>query len=125
MKKMLYFCSGSADDTGSTEEIIMVPVENVSHYEVEGTANLDVWFKSGVGQETNTGDGDIHVDHSNVRLTVTAGAGNMKSVLQSITALINGGPHSDGFLVVADDENSVYCNPLITACNAITVIDAS
>ena len=124
-KKMLYFCSGSADDTGGTEEIIMVPVDNVSHYEVEGTANLDVWFKAGVGQETNTGDGDIHVDHSKVRLTVTAGAGNMKSVLQSITALINGGPHSDGFLVVADDENSVYCNSLITACNTISVIDAS
>ena len=42
---MLYFCSGSADDTGGTEEIIMVPVDNVSHYEVEGTANLDVYLK--------------------------------------------------------------------------------
>ena len=123
-KKMLYFCSGSADDTGGTEEIIMVPVDNVSHYEVEGTANLDVWFKAGVGQETNTGDGDIHVDHSKVRLTVTAGAGNMKSVLQSIAGAINA-THSDGLIVIADDENSVYCNPLITACNAITIIDAS
>ena len=110
-KKMLYFCSGSADDTGGTEEIIMVPVDNV-------------YFKAGVGQETNTGDGDIHVDHSKVRLTVTAGAGNMKSVLQSIAGAINA-THSDGLIVIADDENSVYCNPLITACNAITVIDAS
>jgi hypothetical protein len=124
MKKYLYFCSGSADDTGGTEEIIMVPVDNVSHWEVAGTGNLDVFFKASVGQETNTGDGDIHVDHSKVRLTVTAGAGNMKSVLQSIAGACNG-THSDGLIVIADDENSVYCNPLITACNAITVIDAS
>ena len=48
----------------------------------------------------------------------------MKSVLQSIAGAINA-THSDGLIVIADDENSVYCNPLITACNAITVIDAS
>ena len=116
--KMLYFCSGSADDTGSDEEIIMVPVENISHFEVAGTAALDIWFKA--GQE-----GTLANDYTKVNLVVTAGAGNMKTVLQSITQLINSHPHSDGFLVVADDENSVYCNPLITACNAITVIDAS
>jgi len=122
-KKFLYFGS-TADDTGSTEEIIMVPVENVSHWEVAGTAALDVFFKSSVGQETNTGDADVHVDHSKVRLVVTAGAGNMKSVLQSIAGAINA-THSDGLIVIADDENSVYCNPLITSINAITIIDAS
>ena len=122
-KKFLYFGS-TADDTGSTEEIVMVPVENVSHWEVAGTAALDVFFKSSVGQETTTGDADVHVDHSKVRLVVTAGAGNMKSVLQSIAGAING-THSDGLIVIADDENSVYCNPLITSINAITIIDAS
>ena len=122
-KKFLYFGS-TADDTGSTEEIIMVPVENVSHWEVAGTAALDVFFKSSVGQETTTGDADVHVDHSKVRLVVTAGAGNMKSVLQSIAGAINA-THSDGLIVIADDENSVYCNPLITSINAITIIDAS
>ena len=124
MKKMLYFCSGAADDTGSDEEIIMVPVENVSHWEVAGTTALDVFFKSSVGQETTTGDADVHVDHSKVRLVVTAGAGNMKSVLQSIAGAVNA-THSDGLIVIADDENSVYCNPLITSINAITIIDAS
>ena len=124
MKNFLYFCSGAADDTGSDEEIIMVPVENVSHWEVAGTAALDVFFKSSVGQETTTGDADVHVDHSKVRLVVTAGSGNMKSVLQSVAGAINA-THSDGLIVIADDENSVYCNPLITSINAITIIDAS
>ena len=122
-KKFLYFGS-TADDSGASEEIVMVPVENVSHWEVAGTAALDVFFKSSVGQETTTGDADVHVDHSKVRLVVTAGAGNMKSVLQSIAGAING-THSDGLIVIADDENSVYCNPLITSINAITIIDAS
>ena len=102
-KKFLYFSSGAANDTGSTEQIIMVPVENVSHWEVAGTAALDVFFKSSVGQETNTGDADIHVDHSTVRLVVTAGSGNMKTVLQSITRTINN-MKTDGFIVIADDE---------------------
>jgi hypothetical protein len=122
-KKMLYFCSGAADDAGADEEIIMVPVENVSHWEVAGTGNLDVFFKVNVGQEAvdmDTGTADFN----KVRLTVTAGSGNMKSVLQSIAGSINA-THSDGLIVIADDENSVYCNPLITACNAITILDAS
>ena len=120
--KMLYFCSGAADDTGADEEIIMVPVENVSHWEVSGTASLDCYFTTAVAQEGGT---QTATDRSKVRLVVTAGSGNMKSVLRSITQLVNSHPHSDGFLVVADDENSVYCNPLITACNAITILDAS
>jgi len=126
MKKMLYFCSGAADDTGSDEEIIMVPVENVSHWEVAGTGNLDVFFKVNIGQEAVDMDAGT-ADFNKVRLTVTAGGGNMKSVLQSITRAINGPipSKSDGFIVIADDENSVYCNPLITACNAITILDAS
>jgi phosphoglycerate dehydrogenase-like enzyme len=122
-KKMLYFCSGSADDTGSSEEIIMVPVENVSHWEVAGTSNLDVFFKVNIGQEAVDMDAGT-ADFNKVRLTVTAGAGNMKSVLQSVAGSINA-THSDGLIVIADDENSVYCNPLITACNAITILDAS
>ena len=119
--KHLYFCSGSADDAGATEEIIMIPVDNVSHWEVSGTASLDCHLKTGVGQMADN-DGDI--TNIRVRLVVTAGAGNMKSVLQSIAGAINA-THSDGLIVIADDENSVYCNPLITSINAITIIDAS
>ena len=123
MKKFLYFCSGAADDAGADEEIIMVPVDNVSHWEVAGTGNLDVFFKANIGQESIDQD-TAGADFNKVRLSVTAGGGNMKSVLQSIAGACNG-THSDGLIVIADDENSVYCNPLITGCNAITILDAS
>jgi len=116
--KMLYFASGAADDTGGSEEIIMVPVENISHFEVAGTAALDIWFKA--GQE-----GTLANDYTKVNLVVTAGSGNMKTVLQTLAQLINSNPHSDGFIVVADSENSVFAHPLITGCNAITVTEAA
>ena len=119
---MLYFCSAAADDSGASEEIIMVPANNISHWEVSGTASLDCYFTTAVAQEGGTQTG---TDRSTVRLVVTAGSGNMKTVLQSITAKINQHPNSDGFIVIADDENSVYCDPLITGVNQITVIDAS
>ena len=119
--KHLYFCSGAADDTGSTEEIIMVPADSGSHYEVAGTASLDIFFKTSVAQEGGTQTG---TDRSKVRLVVTAGSGNMKAVLNSIAKLI-ADPYGNALAVVADDENSVYCNSLITSVNQITVIDAS
>ena len=122
--KQLYFCGAAADDSGATEQIIMVPVNNVSHYEVAETTKLDVFFKAGVGQETNTGDADVHVDHSKVRMIVTAGSGNMKAVLKSIAELV-ADPYGNALSVIADDENSVYCNSLITSIESITVIDAS
>ena len=122
-KKFLYFCSGSVNDTGSTEQVIMVPVENVSHWEVASTTLLEVFFKVNIGQEAMDMDAGA-ADLNKVRLVVTAGAGNMKSVLQSIAGSINA-THSDGLIVIADDENSVYCNPLITSINAITILDAS
>tara|TARA_R110002167_G_scaffold20721_1_gene75668 strand:- start:1024 stop:1404 length:381 start_codon:yes stop_codon:yes gene_type:complete len=122
--KQLYFCGAAADDSGATEQIIMVPIDNVSHYEVAETTKLDVFFKAGVGQETNTGDADVHVDHAKVRMIVTAGSGNMKAVCLSIAKLI-ADPYGSAMAVVADDENSVYCNSLITSVESITVIDAS
>jgi hypothetical protein len=119
--KQLYFSSAAADGTGSTEEIIMVPSNNVSHYEVVSTTELDVWFKQDVIQESNTDAAGV--DSSKVRLTVTAGSGNMKSVLKSIANLI-ADPYGDALVVIYDGENSLTCNSLITGA-AITVIDAS
>ena len=52
-----------------------------------------------------------------VELTITSN--KHKEVIEAILNLIHG-THSDGFIVVADDSNSVYASSFITAC-AITV----
>jgi hypothetical protein len=52
-------------------------------------------------------------------LTVTAGQEEL--ALKELIRVINQGPHHDGLIVVADDENSTYFHPGVTACGALTV----
>ena len=52
-------------------------------------------------------------------LTVTAAQEEL--ALKALIQLINKGPHSDGLIVVADDENSSYFHVGVTACAALSV----
>ena len=120
MENYLYFASAAADGTGSTEEVIMVPASGVSHYEMVSTTELDVWFKQGVIQESNTDAAGV--DSSKVRLTITSG--KHKEVMQAIAGGANDSAVNGGFTVIADVENSAFINAYITGV-AITIIDAS
>ena len=51
-------------------------------------------------------------------LTVTATQEEL--ALKALIQLINQGPHSDGLIVVADDENSSYFHTGVTACAALS-----
>ena len=42
--------------------------------------------------------------------------------MEDIAATINGHPHSNGFTIIADDENDVFCSDHIGACASIVVI---
>ena len=118
MNKFLYFASGAPDGTAGTEEVILVPVENVSHFEMDSATRLNIHLK-GVEQE-KAADG---TDASVVGLTVTSG--KYKEALQDIVASINAHPNGDPFVVIADGVNSVFASAHITAVAAISVIDAS
>ena len=118
MKKFLYFSKGTIDGTTSTEEVVCFPADKLSHMEMQNTGDLRLFFTS--GQET---DNDAGLDHSVVALDITVG--KHKEVMAAIAQLVNGGPHSDGFCVVADSENSVFAHANITACASITVVEAS
>ena len=52
-------------------------------------------------------------------------AAKQKQVIRDITQAINGLKFGDGFITVADDENSVYLSSNITSCGAITVTAAA
>ena len=118
MDKMLYFASGAPDGTAGTEEVILVPVENISHFEMDSATRLNIHFK-GVEQE-KAADG---TDASLVGLTITSG--KYKEALQDITAAINAHPNGDPFIVVADEVNSKYASAHVTACASIAIVDAS
>jgi len=123
MNKYLYFQSGAIDGTDATEECIMVAADRVSHYEMKTATDLRVYFDTTVGQETTTGDADVHVDHSFAALDVTSG--KHKEALEAIAGAINaGGASKSPMVVVADVANSKFVSPFITSCT-ITVIDKS
>ena len=121
MNKFLYFASAAADGTAGDEEVAAFNADGVSHMEANSATTLTVYFQSGISQETNTGDGDIHVDHSKVILTITSA--KHKEVIEAVAGACNA-THNSGMVVVADVTNGVYCHPDITGV-AITTIDAS
>ena len=47
-------------------------------------------------------------------------AGEEEAAIKGIIRALNGAPHSDGLIIIADDENSKYCTPEITSCGALS-----
>lgn len=118
MKKFLYFAVSAPDGTASTEQVACFPADQLSHLEMATATQLRVYFES--SQEN---DADSGIDAAHAVLTITSG--KHKEVISGIVQLINGGPHSDGMLTIADSENSVFAHADITACASIAVVDAS
>jgi len=119
MEKYLYFASAAPDGTTSTEEVIMVAANKVSHYEMRNATDLRVYFEKGVGQEVLGGDGD---DHNSVALDIATG--KHKEVMEAIAGAINAASAINSpMVVIADVENGKYVSPHITSC-VITVVDA-
>ena len=118
MDKFLYFASGAPDGTASTEEIVMFPVAQISHFEMASATSLRVYFES--SQEN---DADSGIDAAHVVLTIASG--KYKEALQDIVSAINAHPNGDPFATVADEVNSVYASSHITACASIAIVDAS
>ena len=116
-KNFLYFASAAPDSGAGDEEVIMIEASNVSHYEMEDATSLFIYAVEGVGQEAQA-DG---VDFLKIDLTITSG--KHKDVMRDIAQTINKGPHSVGFTVIADVENSVFCSDHISGVS-IAVIDA-
>ncbi len=118
MDKFLYFAAGAPDGTASTEEIVMFPVAQISHFEMASATSLRVYFES--SQEN---DADSGIDAAHVVLTIVSG--KYKEALQDIVSAINAHPNGDPFIVVADEVNSKYASAHISACASIAVVDAS
>ena len=119
MDKYLYFATGAPDSGGGDEEVLMIGENNISHFEMATAISLQIFAKEGAEQEAQA-DGD-----NNTVITLTIATGKHKEAMQDIAATINGKAHSNGFVVVADGENSKFCSDHITACASIVVVDAA
>ena len=117
--KMLYFMEQTDGAFDAANDAMAVPVERFKGFRQAGTTTteLAMEFDPMLGYISDDTAGDNTFTADSVVLTITAH--KQKEVMADILNLIHG-THSDGFIVVADDSNSVYASDYITAC-AITI----
>ncbi len=118
MDKFLYFMEETDGAFNDANDAMCRPVSQFRGFGiVASTTSLELHFDSMLG----TGADIAAVDK--VVLTVTANS--QKKVIQDIVKAINSASFKDeGFVVIADDTNSVFASSDITGC-AITVTAAA
>ena len=108
MNKFLYFTQG--DGLNAASEMACYPVESFRGYSIPASdaTSLQLLFVSSV-----TGDGAT-TEVDKVDLTITSG--KHKKVIESISKRINDKSFDDnsGFIVIADQDNSIFCDADIT-----------
>ena len=137
MEKYLYFrtVADEDDDDGDTGSSgiaptsIAIPASSIVGMAPSAAGTLTIWFNS-VRNSMSDGDNEVVIKDS-VVLNITTK--RHKKVMDAIIQSINGGPHSDGWIVVADDMTTNYANETVTAqylhddittCGAINVAAA-
>ena len=131
MEKYLYFrTEADEDDDDDAARSLALPARRIVAMAPSADTTITVWFESVNNMQTD-GANELVLKDSCV-LTVTAH--RHKKVLQSIVRAINGGPHTNGFINVADDSTTdfdgstrlaVYIDSDLTACGAITIAAAN
>ena len=99
MEKFICFVSG-------TDDACMYPVGALRGLAVTAESTILMTFTS---FRSSTGD----TERDTVTLTTTAD--KEKDVMTAIAQKINQHPHSDGFILLADDVNSVYVHADLTS----------
>jgi len=123
----------SANASNENPASLLVPASSLCAMHPTGDTTLSLYFKP-----VRAIYGAAETIRDRVDLTVTEG--DIFEVMSTITAAINAGPHSDGFITIADDaittdsatsalndlaQAAVYIHPSITACAAIVVQSGS
>ena len=93
MDKYFYFrdVADEIDDDDASASVV-VPVKNITAIGPHNSiTTLNIWFKNLKNEAVN--------DY--VTLTVTRG--KIKEVIAELVSAMNSGPHSDGFVVIADN----------------------
>ena len=131
MEKYLYFRTvADEDDDDAAADTLALPARRIVAMAPSADTTITVWFESVNNMQTDGADELVLKDSA----VITVTAHRHKKVLQSIVRSINGGPHSDGFITVADDATTdfdgttraaVYIDKDITAMAAITIAAAN
>ena len=137
MEKYLYFrtVADEDDDDGDTASSgiaptsIAIPAKQIVGMAPSAAGTLTIWFQSARNSQTDGADELVLKDSVVLNITTK----RHKKVMDAIIQSINGGPHSDGWIVVADDMTTNYANATvaaqylhndITTCGAINMAAA-
>tara|TARA_R100000664_G_C2686166_1_gene92122 strand:+ start:83 stop:493 length:411 start_codon:yes stop_codon:yes gene_type:complete len=130
-EKYLYIrTEADEDDDDDAARSIALPASRIVAIAPSSDSALTIWFES-VNNMFTSGDDELVLKDSIV-LNVTTH--RHKEVAARIIQAINGGPHDDGWIVVADDtttdfdastRDAVYIHPNITSVGAITIAGAN
>ena len=118
--KFLYFMEETDGAFNEANDCVAIPVERFKGFtNVSGSSavnELTLEFDPMLGQVNENNDTSFAGD----RVVLEIQDNKHKEVIEDILALIHG-VHSDGFIVVADDTNSVYASNNIIACTSIAI----
>ena len=111
----LYFCD-TTDEPNDADEAILIPastVRGISIGAADGTVDEDALYLSCEGF---TGTGNARAA---VVLAVTAG--KLAEAMDDVCAAMNANP-GDGFTVIADVKNNVFCSEHVTGCTVDSAV---
>ena len=118
--KFLYFMEETDGAFNEANDCVAIPVERFKGFTNVSGSNavneLTLEFDPMLGQVNENNDTSFNGD----RIVLEIQDNKHKEVIEDILALIHG-THSDGFIVVADDTNSVYASNNIISCTSITI----
>ena len=137
MEKYLYFRTvadednddGDTGSSGIAPTSIAIPASSIVGMAPSAAGTLTIWFQSVRNSQTDGADELVLKDSVVLNITTK----RHKKVMDAIIRSINGGPNSDGWIVVADDMTTNYANATvaaqylhsdITTCGAINMAAA-
>ncbi len=104
----LYCCGTTAEPSGANEAVLVPSskVISITAGAKDGTGDIDALtlFFEGMGNDATAG-----------AVTFACADGKQKEAMDDLVAAINSNP-GNGFVVLSDDQNSVFCSPHITGC---------
>ena len=121
--RVLYFMEETDGAFNAANDCVAIPVERFKGFTNKSGSSavneLTLEFDPMLGYLGSHDDASFTAD--SVELTITDN--KHKEVIEDILALIHG-THSDGFIVIADDSNSVYASDHITGCTITVTAEA-
>ena len=111
----LYFCDTTVEPSAANEGLLIPAstVRGISVGAADGTVDNDALYLSAEGF---VGDGN-----SRAAVAIAVTAGKLKEAMDDICSAINAEP-GDGFTVIADVQNNVFCSPHITGCTVDSAV---